>query len=81
MFIIKNNPKFLILTEPFQGLDRVASISLIEKLLSVAKSGTGVLVLAAECFSLPEYSSSMFSLVGGKLQTFCKEDVPLCWRT
>lgn len=72
------NPKFLILTEPFQGLDRVASISLIEKLLSVAKSGTGVLVLAAECFSLPEYSSSMFSLVGGKLQTFCKEDVPLC---
>lgn len=63
-------PKFLILSEPFQGLDRAASISLVEKLVSVAKSGTGILVLAAECFTLPEYATSMFLLTGGKLQPF-----------
>ena len=64
------NPKLLILSEPFQGLDAMACDNLVKQLTEVADTGTAILVLAAEASVLIKNSTKTFSLVSGHLQTF-----------
>lgn len=69
------NPKLLILSEPFQGLDSMACDNLVKQLTEVAGKGTAVLVLAAEASALIKKATKTFSLVSGHLKTFDKTKI------
>ena len=61
------NPRFLILSEPFQGLDHSASSALISRIQRLAAGGAAVLVLTTESGGFAAVASRQYVLTGGFL--------------
>jgi simple sugar transport system ATP-binding protein len=72
---LKGMPKFLILDEPFRGVDIGARRTISLRARELAKSGSGVLVLTSEVDELLEIADRVIVLVDGepKLDTYLSE--------
>ncbi len=70
---IDNNPKFLIISEPLQGLDTDSAATLCKNLYDLSQKGTGILILSATEFP-QEYCSSFYKLEAGKLKNIFKNN-------
>lgn len=68
-------PRLLILSEPFQGLDSFAAFEMTERLVSIKKQGTGILVLSGEGIALSQHADYTYLLDSGHLCTVNKGEL------
>lgn len=64
------NPKLLILSEPFQGLDRISVQNLCGKIIDLTRKGVGILVLSSVPTELEKVATKRFFLQSGILKPF-----------
>lgn len=60
-------PNLLILSEPFQGLDKASSLDLSNKLVEISKMGTSILILTTDCVFLKNKVNKIYPLISGRL--------------